>query len=129
MRKLTAVFCIILLMLSMTANLLAGASHECVTEDPEHCTMPVKKMDCCPVEQQENSCNCAEMSGNNHQPQETSPVVLLTSDINSFGKYITLQSDLIQAQFHDQAYFKSNDSYFGIVDNSKKYIRIHTFLI
>jgi hypothetical protein len=129
MKKTTSVFSIILLIFSMTSNLLAGGSHECVKEDPDHCAMPLKKMDCCPAEQQANSCNCAEMNRNSNQPRETSPVVLLTSDINNFGKYITLQFDLINPESQYQQYFNPSDTDFGIIDNSKKYILIHTFLI
>jgi len=123
----------ILLILSTGMNSLFSANHhQCkleVKKQESHCPMEMEKMDCCPVETHNNSCKCPEMNSENNLPSETSPVVLLNSISQTFGKYLTFQIKIFKIENQIVREYVSFEILNTPLYNNKIYKSVQTFLI
>jgi hypothetical protein len=130
-RKINALLCSLLILYTSAGNLLAFDRHSCKREqqqDSRHCPMPMEKMDCCPMEQKENSCNCPEMNNNSSDPQETTPYVIINS-ANHPSEFIACHFILLGPDLSIQQEYSFSGNFNSHLTHNKIYKTIHSFLI
>ena len=130
-KKITALFCITLIILTGTSNLLGGTAHMCKgaqQESKSHCSMPMEKMPCCPPEQPQDSCACPEMNNHPDIPAETSPAVFWNTSVNSGEFFVPVHSAfLVEPELQRQ--YAVLENFYSTSKHNKIYISIHSFLI
>ena len=130
-RRINALICSILILFSSAGSLLASDMHSCKSDKQEesvHCSLPMEKMDCCPMEQQENTCNCPEMNNENSVPQETAPFVIVNS-ANHPGEFLASHFILFNPDFAIQQEYRFSENVNSNLTDNKIYKSLHSFLI
>ena len=130
-KRIVALICSILTLYSASGNLFTAGVHSCKMEKQEesiHCSLPMEKMDCCPVEQQEATCNCPEMNTESSAPEETAPFVIFTP-VNHPGDFIVSHFVLLGPDLTVQQQFMFSENINSNFAHNKIYKTNHSFLI